>query len=162
MNAENSLARIIEKRAKKALLKACISRNARIIVVNDGSCEGEVNAYLVKRLAGTAVAKEAKSIPKGSEYDFAALPDTADSIATEFLDLMLNSKKMKGRMNAVRLLKGSLSSEVASYARIKRIKYTKKEKSSSDAALLLEKLEKGCKGTAFALAKASIHLKWQS
>ncbi len=161
MNADNRLVSIIERRAKKAFLNSGIPRNARIAVLNDGSCEGEVNACLAKKLAGAATVREIKRVPLRNAYDFVALPDTADRIAAELLDFMLNSKDVKVPGRAVRLLKGSLSSEVASYARIKRIKYAKKEKSLSDAALLIEKLEKSCKGRAFALAKASHHLKWQ-
>ncbi len=160
MDENYATTRIIEKRARRAMPKRGALRNARIAVINDGSCEGEVNAYIVKKLIKDAKkATQLRKTPKDGAYEFIALPETADQKAAQFLDFMLNSQRKKSRGNAIRLLKDSLGSEAASYARIKRIKYAKKEKQKPEAALLVEKLEKRLKGATFALAKASERLR---
>ena len=155
-------ANAVEKRAKKTLSKSGILKDSGIMVVNDGSCEGEVNANLVKKLVtATKNIKYVKNIPENSSsYDFISIPDTADTQAEELMDFMLNANAEKSPAGAVRLLKDSLGSEVAAYAKTKRIKYRKRE-TCTDVAALIYKLENRCKGTIHALAKASGQVKWR-
>ncbi len=162
MEGNYSVVRIIEKRARRALPRRGALRNARIAVVNDGSCEGEVNAYLMKKLVKACKkAAQLRKAPKEGLYEFVAIPETADQRAARFLDFMLSSKRTEGTRNPIMLLKDTLRREAASYARIKRIKYAKKGKKASEAGLLLEKLEKGLKGATFSLSKASNWIIWQ-
>jgi len=156
MDSEN-LVKVIEKRARKRLSKSGIARDSRVVVVNDGSCEGEVNAFLIKKLVTiTKNIKYVKKLQKNT-YDVVSVPDTADKEAERFLEFMLNFSSAKDMKRAVKLMKDSLSSEVAAYAKIKRIKYAGKNH-MSDVALLLERLERN-KGTKFALAKLSERIK---
>ena len=151
------IVKVVEKRARKRLAKRRIMKDSRVLVVNDGRCEGEVNSYLVKKLVTSTKNIEYAKNLHGNSYDFVALPDTADTEAERFLDFMLNSNVIKSQKNAVKLLKDSMASEVADYAKIKRIKYAKKMKESS-ISLLLERLDR-YKGTKFALAKISEKIK---
>ncbi|MBS3132722.1 hypothetical protein J4470_01155 [Candidatus Woesearchaeota archaeon] len=154
----NCLVRAVERRARKRLSKIGITGDCRVLVVNDDSCEGQVNAFLIKKLVtATKNIKHAKNLGKNSRYDFVSFADTADMAAERFLGLMLDSSLKRCQKHAIKLLRGSLSKEVAAYAKIKRIKYAKKNK-LSDIALLLERLER-YKGTKFALAKLSERVK---
>tara|TARA_Y100000310_G_scaffold345848_1_gene471288 strand:+ start:5453 stop:5908 length:456 start_codon:yes stop_codon:yes gene_type:complete len=148
----------IEKRTRKEISKNSV-RNAKILVVNDGNCNGEVNAYLIKKIVTiTDKINYAKKMRNNKDYDFISVSDTADDEANRFLEFMLNSSKEKSPKKIIKLLKKSLSSEVFAYAEIKRIKYSKKTKSSEIS--LLDKLEEQYKGSKQGLSKASEKLEW--
>ena len=150
------LVKIVEKRARKAIQKKGVLPNAKIIVVNDGSCEGEVNLYLAGkfRLKNLEVRSEAKT---GAGSSFVCIPDTADKIAGDFLDSMLNSGSAarKGKPeNTIRLLGDSLSEEVLAYAKAKRISF-RDRKEPSAVESLLNNLESQHRGSKFALSKSA-------
>ena len=151
----NCLAKAIEKRARKILGKSGLFRNAKILAINDGSCEGEVNAYLIKKIIRvTEKIDFGKDYPETVAYDFIASPDTADSQAEYFLEGMLGLNENMPEDRMIRLLGDSLSSEVAAYAKLKGIKCVKRT-TMSDVGVLAENLEKKHKGAKFGLVKSS-------
>ncbi len=147
----------VERRAKRVLSKAGIARKSRVLVVNDKSCEGAVALFVAKKLIALPQLAVAASIPKKSRYGFIIVPCSADAVAESFLGFMLNNVKLPQGKH-IELLKGSLSSELAAYARIKRIKY-KQGRKSSDTAVLLERLESAYTGSKFGLAKSRERMK---
>jgi len=151
----NCLVNVIERRARKILGKSGLFRNAKILAINDGSCEGEVNAHLIKKIIRvTQNIDFGKNYPKTGAYDFIASPDTADSQAEYFLEGMLGSNEDMPEDRMIRLLGDSLASEVAAYAKLKGIKCVKRT-TRSDVAVLAENFEKKHKGAKFGLAKSS-------
>jgi len=151
----NCLANVIEKRAKKALRTSGLFRNAKILAINDGSCEGEVNAHLIKKIITvTEKIDFSKNYPKSEAYDFIAISDTADRQAEIFLEGMLGPNEDTPGGAMIRLLGDSLATEVAAYAKLKGIKCVKRA-ITSDVAVLAENLEKRHKGAKFGLVKSS-------
>ena len=151
----NCLAKVIEKRARKTLGKSGLFRNAKILAINDGSCEGEVNAHLIKKIIRvTEKIDFSKNYPKNGAYDFISSSDTADSQAEYFLEGMLGSNEDMPEDRMIRLLGDSLASEVAAYAKLKGIKCVKRT-TTSDVGVLAENLEKKHKGAKFGLVKSS-------
>ena len=145
----NCLVRVVEKRAKKALSSHPV-RNASIVIVNDGSCAGQVNAYLVNTLVTKAKSiRQVKEPPKGDVMVF--LPNTADMEAEELLEFMFKSRS---RSKSVKLVKDSLESELIVYAKIKGIKHRSRKK-KSDTAVMLDEIEKSFKGSKYSLARAA-------
>ena len=83
------LVKIVEKRARKAIQNK--SAFQKIAVVNDGSCEGEVNRYLAEKTLGKEkieVSKEQKS-----RKEFVCVPDTADKTAERLIEVVLGPQK---------------------------------------------------------------------
>ena len=156
----NCLVKTIEKRARKAMQKKGIRPSSKIMVVNDGSCEGEVNLHLAGELFDPKNTKVKAELETGS--DFICVPDTADKIAGDFLDSMLNSgipvQDEAGSNAIIRLLGDSLSEEVFAYAKTKAIQF-REGKQSYVTVPIIDKLEERHKGTKFALAKSAKMLK---
>ena len=142
---DNCLIKVIEKRAKKAIAKAGITKNATI--ADDGSCEGRVSRYLAKRLI--------KDMKAGKSASITA--ETADRKAEKLLERMLESRNSKE--DGASILSESTSEEVFRYAKIRKIKYNKPTEHKKGIKKLLEKLEKRNKGTKTALARAAEQLK---
>jgi len=150
----NCFVNLVEKRARKELRG--LFRDAKILVVSDGSCRGEVNFYLAKKLVSiTHNIKKSSAVE--SEFDFVFLPNTADTEAEKFIHSMLGNGESQSP-KAVKLLKNSLMKEVEKYAKIKGIEYEIPDEPKSDEAEMLDGLENKYKGTKFALVKVSKEL----
>ena len=154
------LVKIVEKRARKAMRNKRILPDSGVLLVNDGSCEGEVNLHLAGKLLDPKNIKVKAEPENGS--DFICVPDTADKIAGDFLDSMLSSNVFAGdekkTTGVIRLLGDSISEEVHAYAKEKGIEFREgKEKSAINS--MTDRLEQKHKGTKFALAKSAEILK---
>ena len=152
------MVRIIEKRARKAIQNKGVFPEAKIRVVNDGSCEGEVNLHLARKLFGLKNIGVSAKPETGAESSFICVPDTADKTAADFLHSMLNSDVLAGNkadaVVKIRLLGDSLSEEVLAYAKAKGISFRAKKEVSSIKSMI-DGLEAKYKGTKFALAKSA-------
>ncbi|MBI2664494.1 hypothetical protein HYX10_04085 [Candidatus Woesearchaeota archaeon] len=137
------LVKSVEKKARKALPK--ITGNSRILVINDGSCEGKVSEYLARKLI-TITEVSCSKLPKEG-YDVVLHAHTADKKASDLLEFMLESRKTEPAQS---LLGQLLRKEIAAYAKIKNIACDA-EKSGQ----MVEKLEQRSKGSTHALARVS-------
>lgn len=147
----NCLVRAIEKRARKELGKASLTKGMKIAAVNDGSCAGMVNEYLARKFITITPVKSIKKAKNG--FDLVLTAETANDQAEKMMGWMLNSEKQEEPKNSAGMLRDSLLSEVKAYAAIKNIKYKADKRIGSTSGIIAD-LESKYKGATFSIARS--------
>lgn len=152
--------KIIEKRAKKALRnKWTFKKDQKILIIEDDTKEGKVNAYLAKLITNKfpALVDIKNNINMNKEidnYDIIFIPWSLDNEVEEFLSSVFQNEILKSKYESkvIKLLKGLSEEEIEIIAKIKNFNFIEREK--SEIKKFIENIEKRYPGSKFALLKS--------
>ncbi len=145
--------KIIEKRVRKDMrTNQLIKKNDKILILDNESKESVVGRFLLKSIIKDLPVKISisKSKKSNAKYNKIIVPWSLDDEAEKFLDTIFSKKKpAKHSKNEIMLLKNLSEEEIETFAKIKRFKYRKKQRSKTKK--MLDSLEKRYPGYKFSL-----------
>ena len=155
----NCFAEVIEKRVRKSLREHdWIKPSDKIVLIDDGTLKSKVSICLLESIFKNQPFKidfkkgtiqSAPELSKG--YDKVIIPWNMDDTVEQFLDALLNNKKVL-KTRCIKLLINVSDEEITLFAKIKKIKGKKRAKTR--LGKMIDELEKRYPGSKFGLLKA--------
>ena len=167
---------IIEKRARKEIrMHDLISKNDRILVINDSSIGANLNKYFLKQIIkDPTITIKLKKITKydrnadydkKNEYTKIALPTLLDNEIENYLESFFKNKKGRFLHNGknIKPVIGITIDEAKTFLKIKKIAF-KEPENKGEIKKMLKRFEKKYPGTKFSILKTIRNIegeKWE-